>query len=76
MRLTLASLLAVTLTASAFAQTGATVIGTVTTEGTAVQGAPIQARDKASGAAFRTLSSVTGEYSLKQLPAGTYELSL
>ena len=62
--------------AVAFAQTGAVIIGTVTTDGTAVQGAPIQARDTATGAVFRTLSSVTGDYSLPQLPAGIYELSL
>jgi hypothetical protein len=63
--------------AVALAQTGGTIIGTVTEpDGTAVQGAPIQARDKASGATFRTLSSATGEYSLQPLPAGTYELTL
>ena len=45
-------------------------------DGTAVQGAPIQVRDTATGATFRTLSSVPGDYSLPQLPAGIYELSL
>ena len=76
MRATVTPVLGVAFAAVAFAQTGGMIIGTVTTDGTAVQGAPIQARDTATGAAFRTLSSVTGDYSLQQLPAGIYELSL
>lgn len=76
MRATVTLFLGVAFAAVAVAQTGGTIIGTVTTDGTAVQGAPIQARDTTTGAAFRTLSSVTGDYSLQQLPAGIYERSL
>ena len=52
------------------------IIGTVTTDGVAVEGAPIQAKNQASGAVFRTLSSATGAYSLTHVVPGTYELSL
>ena len=65
-----------TFTAAALAQTGATIVGIVTADGTPVPGAPVQAKEHASGATLRTLSSATGEYSVTQLPAGTYELSV
>jgi carboxypeptidase family protein len=68
--------LCVAFAAVAGAQTSGSIVGTVTADGAAVQNAPVQARHKASGAAFRTISSPTGEYSLTQLPAGAYDLSV
>ena len=77
MRLMLMFVICVTFAAQVLAQAGATISGVVTVDGTAVPDAPVQAKDKASGAAFRTLSApTTGEYVLTQLPAGTYELSV
>jgi hypothetical protein len=76
MRVSLIVVLCATFTAATFAQTDATIAGAVTVDGTAVPGAPVQARNTASGATFRTLSSATGEYSLRQLPGGPYELSV
>jgi hypothetical protein len=56
---------------------GGRIFGTVAgPDGAAVPGAPVQAREEALGTPFRTLSSATGNYSLDQLPAGSYELSV
>jgi hypothetical protein len=43
--------------------------------GAVVPNAPIQAKNTETGAVFDTLSSSTGNYTLSQLPPGTYELS-
>src|SRR5579863_6719855 len=55
--------------------TGA-IAGTVTDpDGRAVGRVPVQAANVATGMAYRATSSATGEYSIAQLPAGTYQLT-
>jgi hypothetical protein len=66
------------LAAAAFAQTtGGTVTGTVVDlAGDAVANAPIQATNMATKAVYRAASSEKGGYTMAQLPAGAYELSV
>jgi hypothetical protein len=62
---------------SAFAQTSGTIAGTVyNLDGDAVANAPIQAVNTRTNATFKAASSQTGGYTLAQLPAGTYNLSI
>ncbi len=62
----------------AFAQSDrGTITGTVTDPaGALVPNAPIQARQSETGAMFEAGTSSTGNYTLSQLPTGTYELSV
>src|SRR3989475_11035841 len=62
---------------AAFAQTDrGTLTGTVSdTTGAVIPGVAIEARNVQTGAAYQAGSSETGNYTLAQLPAGTYELS-
>src|SRR5215470_3509989 len=64
-------------TLSAFAQTDrGTLTGTVSdTSGAVIPGVPIEAKNIQTGATYDAGSSETGNYTLAQLPAGTYELS-
>jgi hypothetical protein len=65
------------LASAASSQTLGTIAGTVTgPDGSPVPGAPVQVRNTQTDAAFRTIGSAQGEYSLTQLPAGAYELSV
>ena len=61
----------------AFAQTDrGTLTGTVSdTTGAVIPGVAIEAKNVQTGAAYQAGSSETGNYTLAQLPAGTYELS-
>src|SRR5438034_5372679 len=61
----------------AFAQTDrGTLTGTVSdTTGAVIPGVPIEAQNIQTGATYEAGSSETGNYTLAQLPAGTYELS-
>jgi hypothetical protein len=63
---------------AAFAQSDrGTITGTLTdSSGAVVASAPIQARNIETGAIFDAGSSTTGNYTLAQLPVGTYELSV
>jgi hypothetical protein len=55
----------------------ATVGGRVSDpEGKPVAKAPVQAKNAATGAVYRVLSSPSGDYLLTQVPAGKYELSV
>ena len=45
-------------------------------EHTTLSNAPVQAKNTATGAVYKAVSSATGEYTLAQLPAGTYELTV
>ena len=67
----------VSLTANLPAQPApGTVAGTVTDpDGRPVRGLLLQAVNKATRVPYRTTSSADGEYSIAQLPPGTYELS-
>lgn len=63
---------------AALAQTDrGTITGTITDPaGAVVAGAPIEAKNNATGAVYPAASSGTGNYTIAQLPAGTYELSV
>ena len=60
----------------AMAQDTGAIVGMVSSDGAAVAGAPVQARNTVTGATFRALGSATGDYAFAQLPAGTYEVSV
>jgi len=66
------------LACSALAQNNnATVTGRVSDpEGAPVPKAPVQAKNAATGAVYRGLSSTSGDYTLNQVPPGKYELSV
>ena len=67
-----------TIGASAFGQSDrGAITGTISdSAGAVVAGAPIQAKNLETGAVFDAASSTTGNYTLAQLPVGTYELSV
>jgi hypothetical protein len=59
------------------AQAPAIISGTVTgPHGTPVSGAPVQAKNLKTEAAFRAIASAKGDYTLTGVPAGTYEISV
>jgi len=62
----------------AFAQSDrGTITGTVSDPaGAVVASAPMEARNTENGALYQAATSTTGNYTLSQLPAGTYELSV
>jgi len=62
---------------SSFAQNRVGTISGVVTDPdrSVVSGAAVQAKNGATGTTYKTSSSATGDYSLAQLPAGTYEVS-
>src|SRR5580658_7756299 len=54
-----------------------TITGTISdTSGAAVSGAPVEIRNVDNGAVYKAGTSATGNYTLAQLPAGQYELSV
>ena len=54
-----------------------TITGTIADPaGAVVASAPIEARNTATGAVFQGASSATGNYTLAQLPTGSYEISV
>jgi hypothetical protein len=63
---------------AAFAQSDrGTITGTVSDPaGAVVAGAAIEARNIATGAVYPVASSATGNYTIAQLPAGNYELTV
>jgi hypothetical protein len=73
----LAAYLSVSLV-TVFAQSDrGTITGTVSDPaGAVVAGAPIEAKQVETGAVYQAGSSATGNYTLAQLPAGQYELSV
>ena len=76
MRVMLTVVLSTAFASFATAQDTGAIIGTVSSGGAAVAGAPVQARNTVTGAAFRALGSAAGDYALTQVPAGTYEVSV
>jgi carboxypeptidase family protein len=62
---------------AAFAQgDSGRITGVVTDQdGAVVSGAVIEAKNMKTGMLYKTTSSATGNYTLEQLPAGTYELA-
>src|SRR5262245_14767615 len=65
------------LTMTAFTQSDrGTITGTVSdATGAVIPGVAIEAKNSQTGATYQAGSSETGNYTLAQLPAGTYELS-
>jgi hypothetical protein len=63
---------------AAFAQSDrGTITGTISDPaGAVIASAAIEARNVATGAAYPTVSSGTGNYTIPQLPAGTYDLTV
>jgi hypothetical protein len=66
------------LVSAAFAQTNlGTITGTITDPaGAVVPNAPLEAKNTATGAVYPAASSGTGNYTIPQLPIGTYALSV
>jgi hypothetical protein len=63
---------------AAFAQTDrGTITGTIgDPAGAVVAGAKVEAKNVATGAVYEVASTDTGNYTIAQLPAGTYEMSV
>ena len=78
MRIRLLVLSLFTFTFTALAQTDrGTITGTVSDPaGAVIANATIEARNVATGAVYPVASSATGNYTIAQLPAGVYELSV
>ncbi|HTR37707.1 MAG TPA: carboxypeptidase-like regulatory domain-containing protein [Bryobacteraceae bacterium] len=78
MRLINVLILVCLLALSAAAQTNlGTITGTITDPaGAVVPNAPIEAKNTATGAVYPVASSATGNYTISQLPLGTYELTV
>ncbi len=66
------------LASAAFAQSDrGTITGTVSDPaGAVVANAPLEAKQLETGAVYQAASSATGNYTLSQLPTGTYELTV
>ncbi|HEY4359770.1 MAG TPA: TonB-dependent receptor [Bryobacteraceae bacterium] len=62
---------------AAFGQTGGTITGVISDPaGAVVANAPVQARNSATGVIVPAATSATGNYTLADLPAGTYEINV
>jgi hypothetical protein len=63
---------------AAFAQTDrGTITGTVTDPaGAVIPNAMVQAKNEATGVVYQAASSSTGNYTVPQLPVGTYDLTV
>src|SRR5580704_13961180 len=64
-------------TYAAFGQTGGTITGVITDPaGAVVPSAPVEAKNTATGVVASAAASATGNYTLGDLPAGTYEIDV
>src|SRR5689334_1228809 len=64
-------------TAAALAQGGrGTISGKVLDQDQAVAGAPLEAKNIQTGTVYTATSSTDGSYSIDQLPAGNYEVTI
>jgi hypothetical protein len=62
---------------AAFGQTGGTITGVISDPaGAVVPNAPVEAKNTATGVVVPAASSATGNYTLSNLPAGTYEIDV
>jgi hypothetical protein len=62
---------------AAFGQTGGTITGVISDPaGAVVPAAPVQAKNTATGVVSEAATSTTGNYTLSDLPAGTYEIDV
>src|ERR1700758_2104433 len=78
MRSPRAAVLLFTLALAAFAQSDrGTITGTIADPaGAVVANAPVQIKNIETGAVYQAASSATGNYTLSQLPAGQYEMTV
>src|ERR1041385_7279025 len=78
MRYTKIAVCACSFAFAVFAQSDrGTITGTVSDPaGAIVAGAPVEIRNVAQGISYQAASSSTGNYTLAQLPAGQYELTV
>src|ERR1700686_3374764 len=78
MRLKNIGICSFTLALAMFAQSDrGTITGTIADPaGAVVAAAPVEATNVETGALYPTASTTTGNYTLAQLPAGTYEMSV
>lgn len=54
-----------------------TITGTISDPaGAVISAAQVEARNIETGAPYQTASTATGNYTIPQLPAGTYEMSV
>ncbi len=76
--LVIAAALCIFLAVPAFAQSNrATISGTVTDpDGSVVPGASVVAENPATGSKYETVTTNTGNYTISQVPVGTYNLSI
>jgi len=59
------------------AQSAGTITGTVADPaGAVVPGAPVEAKNTGTGSVYKAATSGTGNYTISELPAGTYELTV
>ena len=78
MRLAAAAVCAVVLGFSAFGQSDrGTITGTISDPaGAVIPNAPVEAKNVQTGAVYQAGASATGNFTLAQLPTGTYQLSI
>src|SRR5437867_3163878 len=78
MRSTMIVICVLLLALAAFAQSDrGTITGTVSDPGGAVvASAPVEARNTGNGTVYTVATSGTGNYTVSQLPVGTYEISV
>ncbi|HKX29893.1 MAG TPA: TonB-dependent receptor [Blastocatellia bacterium] len=78
MRVTLATIYLLVMAAATFAQSDRGIITGAAADpnGAIVRGATVVAKNAATGAEYKTVTTETGNYTLPSLPAGTYDLSV
>src|SRR5690349_8471740 len=77
MRFAKLAIAVVFLACAAFGQTGGTITGVISDPtGAVVANAPIEAKNSDTGVVVPAASSATGNYTLADLPAGRYEISV
>jgi hypothetical protein len=78
MRFVVTAVCSVVLAFSAFGQSDrGTITGTIVDPaGALVPGAPVEAKNVGTGAVYQAGASATGNFTLAQLPTGTYEFSV
>jgi Carboxypeptidase regulatory-like domain/TonB dependent receptor-like, beta-barrel len=77
MRFAKSAIVVLSFTYAVFGQTGGTITGVISDPaGAVVANAPVQARNTATGVVLPAATSATGNYTLGDLPAGTYEINV
>jgi hypothetical protein len=76
MRFLLVAGAALAVSFTAFAQTDRGTSTVTDPAGAVIAGATVQAKNEATGAVYEPTSSATGNYTVAQLPAGTYDLTV